>query len=147
MQDRAAGERGNHLAGRPDVDEHRTRLNDASERRLVGRTHLGTDQVVGIVLQARHEESELTIAPRRRPPGELRDRRAMGARRLRERREADVERMDAGAKDAGCPLGRAHGRSAPTVSGAGHEHRDAGGGGVAGGQPRAGGVEPGLLIA
>ena len=88
-------------ANDPDVDEHRARLNDTSERRLVGRMHLSADQVVGIVLQARHEESELTTAPRWRPPGELRDRRAMGARRLRERREADVERMDAGVKDAG----------------------------------------------
>ena len=114
--------------------------------RLVGHAHACADRVVGIVLEARHEEPELTIAARRRPPVELRDRGAVGARRLGERCEADVEGMDAVAEDGGGAPGRRHGRALPTVSGAGHDHREAGGGGIAGRQQHAGGGEPGLLI-
>ena len=53
MQDRSVGEPGDRLASRPDVDQQRTRPEEAGHRGLVGRAHAGADRIVRIVLEAR----------------------------------------------------------------------------------------------
>ena len=133
VQDRSPGERGDHLA-RPAGRRPASGAPPGCARRAVSlaEAHARADRIVGIVLEARHEESELTIATRRRPPGELRDRRAVGARRLGERREADVEwhgrRRERWRR---CPGEALTVVALRAVSGAGHEHREAGGRGIA----------------
>ncbi len=76
--------------GRPDVDEHRLRGEEAINGRGVGRGDPLADRIVRVVLEAGEEEAHVAIALCRRAPVEAGDRRPVGGERLGEHLEADI---------------------------------------------------------
>ena len=67
--------------GRPlHADQHGTRPQDALDGPSVRRRDACADGVVRIVLQPRHDETEVTVTGGRRPPVQLDDRGPVGAR-------------------------------------------------------------------
>src|SRR5262249_60376052 len=92
--DRPAVKPWNPLAGAADVEKHGPGLEGGGDGLGVRLADPGPGRVVGIVLETREEEAEVTISARGRPPVEGEDGGAVGARRRREGGQAGVEGGD-----------------------------------------------------
>ena len=117
-----------HDSGRPDVDQHGARSQEALDGQPIRRRNARAHRIVEIILEPRQDEPELAITACGRPPVERHHRGAVRAGRDRELGDADVQRADASGKQrsgfrahhapATAPASRAASRAASALLGA-----------------------------